>query len=956
MKLFGTLSELVAIVFRKDTRAITLRPNQATTYLASTDVQLAPTADTTQTLVEIDATQTLTNKTLTNPTITGGTSAPSSLTVADANFTIQDDADATKQAKFQASGITTGTTRTYTLPDANTTVVGTDTTQTLTNKTLTSPVINTPTLTAIDTAVTLQDSGDNTKQQKFDVPAGQTTGTTRTQTLPTSTGVLANDNNAITLTNKSLEDSTTTIYDTADPSKLAKLDVPAGQTTGTTRTHALPAVNSTLASLAGTEVFTNKDYDGGTASNSSRITVPKDTLANLTALTRKEGTLVYATDTDKFYSDDGSNLSEVGSGSGSGELNEVLNPSAASTTTGWTNGTSHTGTRVTSGSPLDPLIPTAFSIATSAAAAESSTSGFYYPIATMPTSLRSKKLKVEFYAAIPSGDVWRLSVYQGTTRLSLTTDSSGVTTLPAGFTGKFTAYFDTTTGTAYSVNLTKTTRGGAGNDLVFTNMIVGPGIQPQGSVVTAPVAMTATVSNNGTMGFTVDFYAYRVGEFLNVDFKLTGNSVAAGAGASSFLLNMPTGLTMNTAKMAGTGNEIGHYTTYGVVGANTYDQEQAVYLDTASTIRFVKGGSGGYYTTGDLNAARLMVFGGNFRCPITEWAGSGTLNVAQNDVEYAYSVATTTTAGATDSTVANYRYGPEGVQFNSINSTTANSVTSYQVGFQTPITSTDELQLQTTSDSGVTWQNTPCSGIILMDNQNTAFYGLRMQPINSTTITVDFGNSGRSAYAAATLGANGETWASIAAGTRRWRVVKAKSGQAVGFGEVQPGIASGLVSKNGLKGNTGTAPVIASYVGEVVRTGTISNTTMTTNGVTQDITGASITLTAGTWLIQYAIEGEIAPATSNVGAGAAASRTLGQIDIYTSANVLVAGTTSRAGSRCQVVGQSNAINYPLTGSTVVTISASTTYKLRGLRTDVTDSGTVTIIAVPDTAFYAIRIA
>lgn len=56
------------------------------------------------------------------------------VTVKDANFTIQDDGDVTKQAKFQASGITTATTRTYTLPDATGTVVLADNTVSMFNK------------------------------------------------------------------------------------------------------------------------------------------------------------------------------------------------------------------------------------------------------------------------------------------------------------------------------------------------------------------------------------------------------------------------------------------------------------------------------------------------------------------------------------------------------------------------------------------------------------------------------------------------------------------------------------------------------------------------------------------------------------------------------------------------------------------------------------------------------
>jgi len=48
-------------------------------------------------------------------------------------------------------------------------------------------------------------------------------------------------------------------------------------------------------------------------------------------------------------------------GTGEGELNVVTNPAAATDVTGWTAGTI-TPTRDSSGSPLDPVIPTGLNI------------------------------------------------------------------------------------------------------------------------------------------------------------------------------------------------------------------------------------------------------------------------------------------------------------------------------------------------------------------------------------------------------------------------------------------------------------------------------------------------------------------------------------------------------------------------------------------------------------------
>jgi len=84
------------------------------------------------TVVGTTDTQTLTNKTLTSPVI-------SSLTLGDGSIVFE---GATADAFETTLTVVDPTAdRTVTIPDATTTLVGTDTTQTLTNKTLTSPTI-----------------------------------------------------------------------------------------------------------------------------------------------------------------------------------------------------------------------------------------------------------------------------------------------------------------------------------------------------------------------------------------------------------------------------------------------------------------------------------------------------------------------------------------------------------------------------------------------------------------------------------------------------------------------------------------------------------------------------------------------------------------------------------------------------------------------------------------------
>lgn len=141
MKLFGSLRELVATVFRKNSQEITLRPNQAVTYVAATDVQLAPTTDTTQVLVEIDATQTLTNKTISgasntisNVSLTTGVTGVLPASNGGTGVANNNAATLTRTGNFDLNLTTTGATA-LTLPTTGTvaTLAGAEA---LTNKTL----------------------------------------------------------------------------------------------------------------------------------------------------------------------------------------------------------------------------------------------------------------------------------------------------------------------------------------------------------------------------------------------------------------------------------------------------------------------------------------------------------------------------------------------------------------------------------------------------------------------------------------------------------------------------------------------------------------------------------------------------------------------------------------------------------------------------------------------------
>jgi len=116
------------------------------------------------------------------------------LTVTGAGFTLQDATDTTKQANFDLSGITTGTTRNYFLPNANNTnLVCTGNI----NQTLTGTTSFTNTFTVTGTGVTIT-FGSTTGISTTNIQAGATTSGS-TKTINFGTGGVAGSTTTITI-------------------------------------------------------------------------------------------------------------------------------------------------------------------------------------------------------------------------------------------------------------------------------------------------------------------------------------------------------------------------------------------------------------------------------------------------------------------------------------------------------------------------------------------------------------------------------------------------------------------------------------------------------------------------------------------------------------------------------------------------------------------------------------
>ena len=106
-------------------------------------------------------------------------------------------------------------------------------------------------------------------------------------------------------------DTSPVVFKADDGTSIRTIVTTDNTQTLTNKTLTAPAVTVMTGTVSG-----SFDFDGGTASDTARITVPKAATATINALARKQGTIVYDSSTDKLYKDNGASLVELAAASG----------------------------------------------------------------------------------------------------------------------------------------------------------------------------------------------------------------------------------------------------------------------------------------------------------------------------------------------------------------------------------------------------------------------------------------------------------------------------------------------------------------------------------------------------------------------------------------------------------------------------------------------------------------
>ena len=517
------------------------------------------------------------------------------------------------------------TNKTLTLPDATDTLVGKNTTDTLTNKTLDTAGSNTlkvngntlaasagtATVTIPNSTDTLvgRATTDTLTNKTLTTPVISQISNTGTLTLPTSTDTLVGRNTTDTLTNKTLTS-------------------PVISSISNTGTLTLPTSTDTLVGRATTDTLTNKTLTSPSLTTPSTDVVTLDGQASTPSTPSSGFYKAYVKDsTQKLTILDSAGVeTTVGSGTG---VNNYITANDGTTIGDWVTYADAAAASPVDGTGGSPS--STFAVSTSStmrgttnflfthSAANRQGEGFSYTMAIDPSD-RGKVLRLSFDYLVASGtyadddllvyfyDVTNAALIQPAPykikNSSLIERFSSEVQIPSSCASlRVIFHVATSTATAYTMR--------------FDDFFFGQQAKLYGSPITDWVSYTPTGSWSNT---TYTGKWRRVGDSMEIQafLKLTG------APSGSLTLNMPSGYTIDTAKINSSdiGSNLGYISVrdFGIstrVGIAQYYSTTGFLFYTADSA-----GDNSVTATQPFTFASTDEISINIRVPILGWSSS----------------------------------------------------------------------------------------------------------------------------------------------------------------------------------------------------------------------------------------------------------------------------------------------------------------------------------------------
>jgi hypothetical protein len=460
----------------------------------------------------------------------------------------------------------------------------------------------------------------------------------------------------------------------------------------------------------------------------------------------------------------------------SGEKNYILSPDDNSASR-WVTSDAAKITIATSSSTIPDNITKTTSLAVTRV---SGTDGYARYRFTLDQADYGKKFKISWDQIYATAAHWTLEVYSNTsaaytgTSTKLTVATSSV----PGITGTFVTSVDMSGSAAPYIEVRLIGSSASATTIYLNNVLVGPGTIVQGAAISEwqnESSPSSRFSGLNSLANSSPYYRWRRNG-SNIEI-LAGFTLASTDDVTGELaVTLPTGYSINTALLVSSIGSCGE--AFAVVAGSNYN---ATAVSTSSGFVF-KGhaASSNWNATVPANWASGNIFHTRIEAPVNEFSGSGTVNLGPGaQVEYASNNGSGGITANTDYNTGSVA-GPFGSNFVAVAASTTGS-TGYKVTFQYPIQQDETIVIELSGNSGVNWSH--YSTVALTDRfyLGGVQYGMWVDPIDSTSVYVRFGNGGR--YTTNTsIGITGAPWSDLTS-TYRWRVRKAKASAPVGFGK-----------------------------------------------------------------------------------------------------------------------------------------------------------------------------